>query len=372
LVPAQLNCLGVVGGLTLIKQLKKMEEALAPVLSKLASLSSICAVGKLLATSRSLRRCLLASVDAAKAAAHVSAAMSTSEISGHDSFDVVVAAGVTGFYALYAVMLCRTADNVSNYWQAGWSCGGTFIYSNGRCGHCGTELQHVFPLNKTPRRTVLKVPHDGISLHPINCERVIHEGTNGFWAHGKMRIGSDIPAGLWHLDVSGLSGSTAIPMRSQAARCEQYPYIGFANDYGPWLQMSAIDAMDDFNIWEGMKAGFKIDVPGKYELTLRPYSQNMLVAELSTGEGYSHARIRYLPRSNGPYHLVAHIPTCGDWLDCEPPCMLRISSCSTGCSCICATSHAESKAFSTDTLREGESTEWDVSLPWMHALRCVA
>jgi len=269
---------------------------------------------------------------------------------------------VAGFYVLYAVMLCRTADDVSNYWQAGFGI-------RGRC--CETELQHVFPVNKTRHRTILKVPHDGISLHPMNCERFIHEGTNGFWAHGKMRIGSDIPAALWHLDVSDLSGSTDLQMQSQVGRCEQYPYIGFANDHGPMKQMYTIQAMDDFNIWEGMKAGFKIDMPGRYELKLRPYSENMLVAELSPGEGYSHARVRYLPISNGPYHLVAHIPTCGDWLDSEPPCILRLASCLTGCSCICATSHANSKAFSADSLREGESTDWDVSLVRVHALRHV-
>jgi len=336
-----------------------MDDALARVLPRLARLSSIHTLAKLWATSGSLRRRFLASVDVKRAAAHVFAIRNDTCSARCDSFDSVVAAQVDGFYTLTPVMLHRPEVDISNY-GLGEHNPRTHFYKAG--------LQHMFTRRKTTHETFLKIPQDGVTLCPIRYERLCHEGSNGFWAHGQIRVGFDIPAAVWHLDVRGLKTKPARIHRDAV----KFPYIGFASDYGPWTQMYAIDMMYFFNVWEGMEAGFKIDVPGIYELKLRQHSESTLIAELSPGKGYSHARVRYLPSNDGPYHLVAHIPTCGDWLECEPPCILHLDSCCTGCSCICATSYAEANTFTSDSMSRGASTQCDVALIRGHALRHIA
>jgi len=136
--------------------------------------------------------------------------------------------------------------------------------------------------------------------------------------------------------------------------------------------MRDISGMKNFSIWHGMEAGFSFDKPGRFELKLRHYSEDTLIAELSPGDGYTYPRTRYLPVGKGPYHLVVHIPTCGDRPDEEPPVMLKLTSCVSGCSCICASSHATETAFQAESSKTGIATAWDVALVQIDALRHVA
>merc|ERR1712232_955614 len=126
---------------------------------------------------------------------------------------------------------------------------------------------------------------------------------------------------MGQFDVSSVGGDKlGFPFSNKARLVpKQFPYVGLANDDMPRKIMREISGMKNFSIWHGMEAGFSFDKPGRFELKLRQYSEDTLIAELSPGDGYTYPRTRYLPAGNGPYHLVVHIPTCGDRPDEEPP-----------------------------------------------------
>jgi len=266
-----------------------MEGVVARNLSRLASLTSLQTMVDFLRASPSLRRCSLASVDAVSAAVSLQARQGARE----DSFEALVTAVVHGFYALTGLILSRPGADMSKFmiqtgreWQAARYTG-------------SYPPAHVIDMRRNVSHNCrddifLELPQDGVSLCPINERRCIHEGPDGYWAHGRMEIGADVPAARWHFDVD-------------KACC-----IGFADAHGPQQQLTHISEMWDYGRNLGMRLNFVMDVPGSYQLTLRPFSDEWLIAELSPGEGYSHARIRYLPVNKAPYHLVAHIWSSDD------------------------------------------------------------
>jgi hypothetical protein len=257
----------------------------------------------LLRASATLLGCSLASVDAVSAATSIQAMRHDAV---EDSFDVAVTACVHGFYALTGLILSRPGADISKFmFQVGreW-------YREAERG--GYSPNHIIDMrvNVSHNRSkdiFLELPQDGASLCPINKKRCIHEGSDGYWAHGKMQIGTDIPAARWHLDM------------------DEVCFIGFADAHGPGEQLTQISEMWDYGPKLGMRVSFKMNVPGNYQLTLRPFSDEWLIAELSPGEGYSHARFRYLPINRGPYHLVAHIRSADDSAVVEPA--VRMTSC---------------------------------------------
>merc|ERR1719316_1443362 len=99
-------------------------------------------------------------------------------------------------------------------------------------------------MSRVPR--VMSLPDDGISLRPISCgSRVVHEGTNGYWAHGKIRVGADVSAAVWNLDLFS----------------KRHTCVGFGKDDSLQQQAKIIDDTSPYNDWLGMDAWFQLDSP---------------------------------------------------------------------------------------------------------------
>lgn len=351
-----------------------MEDVFVQGSAALASFSGNQAMARVLGASKSLRRAALCSMTADIAAAHIREMRREAASAGSDSFDVVIAASVGGFYNLRGIMLCRPGSDVRSYagdnGDGDWPWWRWFHQYELHIG-----LQYMFcPRKCRDRQVFLRLPEDGVSLRPLDWERVVHECSNGYWAHGQIRVGSDIPAAVWNFDVQGVGGDKlGFPKWGKAQIVsKQFPYIGFVNDAGPWRMMRDIENMNDFEAWKGMEAGFSFDTHGRYRLKLWRYSEDTLVTELIPEDGHFRPCIRYLRAAHGPYHLVVHIPVCGDWDDGEIPPMFQLISCRTGCSCICASSHAADNAFCADDLDAACSSAWDVSVVRVNALRHIA
>lgn len=208
----------------------------------------------------------------------------------------------------------------------------------------------------------MSLPDDGISLRPISCgSRVVHEGTNGYWAHGQIRVGADVSAAVWNFNLIS----------------KQQTCVGFGRDDSLQQQADRIDCTEVYNDWLGMSVWFKLDSPGHYQLKLRPYSEHWFVAELIFEQQYSSARYRYLAKGKAPYHLVALVQTEGDWIDSEPPCTWRMVSSICGCSCVCANAYPTADALCllcTSSAQGQDETcaNWDAPHLRLHAFRNAA
>merc|ERR1719155_231336 len=131
-----------------------MDKALARNLSNLASLSSNHAMAGLFGASASLRRALLDSVDASNAAAHIRTARHCTDSAQSDSFDVVFAGDVRGFYCVHAVVLCRSQDVMND----------PYIRHYAKPHYCYHRVPPVMPgMHCEFHRSggVLEVPQDG-------------------------------------------------------------------------------------------------------------------------------------------------------------------------------------------------------------------